>query len=587
MKRVLLATFLLHAAWSGHAQTDRSADSLDIWLSSETSDTARALFLIQLLEETSDPSSMHANAEQRLLALVDRLDGSPIRAVRRVARRVRSRHFYVQGRSMVFASNYAEGLQCFLRGWALVSDDATPDESLIHCLRMQRLYELAGDTSRMVNFALSGITHASQVQDTNALLWLMQSVARVRPNSIELDSIQHLGDLHYKHKDEEDRAFFHWNMALTMMRQGRNDEARVRLRNMIRSHQGKPPTASYALAHWTLGEVYGSLDSLREGIATLQEAIRLAEGIGMLQWSGAERRMLGDQLSRLGLENEAEEAWLKAAAELRVNNIIEEEFKAVEGLKDLYERTGRYKESLAMTHRWILLKDSMDRMDHARSSMRMEFKDQVQADSIANIQRMHEQEVRSEIMVGRERLRRNVLLGVGSGLLVFAVVVWRQRDRIGKERQRSERLLLNILPHKVAEELKAKGEAEAVHIDQVTVLFTDFKGFTAMSEQVTPRQLVHDLHECFSAFDRICEEHGIEKIKTIGDAYMAAGGLPTPNTTHATDVIIAALAMRDFIAEGKARKLAAGLPYFEIRIGVHTGPVVAGIVGVKKFQYDI
>jgi class 3 adenylate cyclase len=135
--------------------------------------------------------------------------------------------------------------------------------------------------------------------------------------------------------------------------------------------------------------------------------------------------------------------------------------------------------------------------------------------------------------------------------------------------------------------LKAKGEAEAVHIDQVTVLFTDFKGFTAMSEKLTPKQLVKDLHECFSAFDLICERHGLEKIKTIGDAYMAAGGLPTPNTTHATDVINAALEMRDFIAEGKALKIEQGLPYFEIRIGIHTGPVVAGIVGVKKFQYDI
>jgi len=108
-----------------------------------------------------------------------------------------------------------------------------------------------------------------------------------------------------------------------------------------------------------------------------------------------------------------------------------------------------------------------------------------------------------------------------------------------------------------------------------------------MSEVLTPKQLVKDLHECFSAFDLICEKHGLEKIKTIGDAYMAAGGLPTPNTTHALDVVRAAFEIRHFIAEGKARKVAAGLPYFEIRIGVHTGPVVAGIVGVKKFSYDI
>ena len=155
------------------------------------------------------------------------------------------------------------------------------------------------------------------------------------------------------------------------------------------------------------------------------------------------------------------------------------------------------------------------------------------------------------------------------------------------ERDRSESLLLNILPKKVAEELKAKGEADARQIESVTVLFTDFKGFTTMSEQLTAKELVADIHECFSAFDRIMEKHGIEKIKTIGDAYMAAGGLPTPNNTHALDVVQAAFEIRDFIAEGRARKVAAGLPYFEIRIGIHTGPVVAGIVGVKKFAYDI
>ncbi len=166
-------------------------------------------------------------------------------------------------------------------------------------------------------------------------------------------------------------------------------------------------------------------------------------------------------------------------------------------------------------------------------------------------------------------------------------ILQEQNNIIRKERDRSDELLLNILPEEVAEELKAKGEAEAKLISDVTVLFTDFKGFTAMSEKVTPKELVHDLHECFSAFDHIMARHGIEKIKTIGDAYMAAGGLPTPNTTHALDVVKAALEIRDFIAEGKARKVAAGLPYFEIRIGIHTGPVVAGIVGVKKFAYDI
>jgi histidine kinase len=158
---------------------------------------------------------------------------------------------------------------------------------------------------------------------------------------------------------------------------------------------------------------------------------------------------------------------------------------------------------------------------------------------------------------------------------------------LAEEKKKSDDLLYNILPAETAEELKEKGFAEVRQFERVSILFTDFKGFTALSEKIAPRDLVRDLNECFSAFDRITEKYGLEKIKTIGDAYMAAGGLPRPNSTHATDAVNAAIEMRNFIAEGIGRKQAAGLPYFEVRIGIHTGPVVAGIVGLKKFQYDI
>ena len=189
--------------------------------------------------------------------------------------------------------------------------------------------------------------------------------------------------------------------------------------------------------------------------------------------------------------------------------------------------------------------------------------------------------------ISRQKIVRNSFIGGFVIVLLFAGVFFKQRNRIGKEKKRSEDLLLNILPEEVAEELKEKGEAEARLMEEVTVLFTDFKGFTAMSEKLSPKDLVRDIHECFSAFDKIMEKYGIEKIKTIGDAYMAAGGVPIAQPGHAPNVIKAAFEIRDFIEEGKARKIENNLPYFEIRIGIHTGPVVAGIVGVKKFQYDI
>ncbi|MBK7406906.1 MAG: tetratricopeptide repeat protein [Saprospirales bacterium] len=158
---------------------------------------------------------------------------------------------------------------------------------------------------------------------------------------------------------------------------------------------------------------------------------------------------------------------------------------------------------------------------------------------------------------------------------------------IETERERSENLLLNILPEATATELKMHGKAEAKQYESVTVLFTDFKSFTQIAEKMPPEYLVAELDECFREFDRITERYGVEKIKTIGDAYMCAGGLPLPNPTHPVDVVHVALDMLTFMEAHAAKRKAEGRPVFEIRIGIHTGPVVAGIVGSRKFAYDI
>ena len=179
------------------------------------------------------------------------------------------------------------------------------------------------------------------------------------------------------------------------------------------------------------------------------------------------------------------------------------------------------------------------------------------------------------------------IMNIGTAsTLVFAVSAW-FANNVQNEKERSDNLLLNILPEEVAEELKAKGSSDAKMINHATVLFTDFKEFTALSEKMSPTELVAEINECFSIFDTITEKYNIEKIKTIGDSYMAAGGLPTPNETHPEDIVRAALEIQEYMQKHKQERKANGRLYFEVRIGIHTGPVVAGIVGVKKFQYDI
>lgn len=160
--------------------------------------------------------------------------------------------------------------------------------------------------------------------------------------------------------------------------------------------------------------------------------------------------------------------------------------------------------------------------------------------------------------------------------------VLQQKEQIEQEKKKSDDLLLNILPAEVAEELKENGATRARHFDRVSVLFTDFVNFTHIAEQLSPEELVQELHDCFRGFDEIIERNHMEKIKTIGDAYLAVSGMPADDERHAYHAVSAGLEILDFIQSRKQNKAA-----FEVRVGINSGSLVAGIVGVKKFAYDI
>ena len=196
---------------------------------------------------------------------------------------------------------------------------------------------------------------------------------------------------------------------------------------------------------------------------------------------------------------------------------------------------------------------------------------------------------------GETRLPLTLLGEAVSNAAMFAAVLVlgeavrsrRELDREHRlllaEQERSERLLLNVLPASIAARLKAGEEVIADAFPDVTVLFADLVGFTRRSQRISPAQLVAALNELFSVFDRLAQRHGLEKIKTIGDAYMVAGGLPDPRPDHAQAVAEMALAIRDEVAR---RTDPSGQP-LQVRIGIDTGPVEAGVIGTSKFSYDL
>lgn len=485
------------------------------------------------------------------------------------------------------------------------------DSALVVLARAIRIQSALRDTLQLANAHNSlGSTYLEQGDLHRALdayRMALKHSGSLGDSAAMANTEGNLGTVYAK-QGEYEKALGHFRMAANIQRE-RNDvpnlitallniggayneigdtaQALSSLNEGLRLAQSIDDAHNMASALIKIGELYAKAGQHQRALAAFREGLGHTGRTGD-PWSRSQLLTNeGEVLFEMGQPEEAARRGEEALALAKEHGIITPMRDAAGLLAKVYHRAGKYREALEAQLLFTRLQDSLNTEENQRAvigfDLRRNYEKQALADSLGFVA---EKAVQAK-EIQKQKVIRNGFVGGFALVALFAVVFFIQRNRISKEKARSEELLLNILPEEVAEELKAKGEAQAVQIDQVTVLFTDFKGFTSLSENLTPRELVRDLNECFSAFDKITEKYGIEKIKTIGDAYMAAGGLPLANTTHAVDTINAALEMRDFIEEGKQRKIAAGLPYFEVRIGIHTGPVVAGIVGVKKFQYDI
>lgn len=246
-------------------------------------------------------------------------------------------------------------------------------------------------------------------------------------------------------------------------------------------------------------------------------------------------------------------------------------------LSELYEKSGNTAESFRYYKNYIAYRDSVNNIKTVQkmADLRTDYevsKKQTEVDLL------NQEKKNQRIML------ISVFIILGLAIVLLATLYWYFKT-ISREKKRSESLLLNILPAETAKELKQNGKVDAVKFDEVTVLFTDFVSFSKLAEHVEPVQLVKSIDYYFKGFDEITTKYGLEKIKTIGDSYMCACGLPTANPAHARNVILAAKEMIELVKHTMHAE--DGLSHFDVRIGMHTGPVVAGIVGIKKWQYDI
>ncbi len=240
----------------------------------------------------------------------------------------------------------------------------------------------------------------------------------------------------------------------------------------------------------------------------------------------------------------------------------------------------------------MIRKRTEEELLHQEDSVKMLRQEQVMQDLKLTNQTI-------ELNAARQRNKFYIIaaaLGLGLFFVVAALFVYRQKtikelgDKnkiIQEEKRRSDELLLNILPEEVMHELKAHGKTTARNYAKATVLFADIKDFTVISEQLSPDDLIEGLDAYFERFDLVIEKYDIEKIKTIGDAYVCAGGIPTKSEGNPHLVVQAALDFMYEIDKLRKERLAQGKIPFEFRIGIHTGQLVAGVIGIRKFAYDI
>lgn len=462
-------------------------------------------------------------------------------------------------------------------------------------------YEKIGDKKGIANMLSNlGVIYRDQANDQKALELYLQSlhIAEEIKDSVRIMTVQlNIGTIYGEKTATYDKAISYYERAMPIaealdntdaigtitgnlgeiyLKKGNDSLALVNLEKSLKAFEGTE-NVPYTLN--LLGQVYMHRKEYDKALDLQKKAFSIAERtdakmdmakslLGMADTYKAK----GETESALSTYQLAESIAKEVGANLELK-------KSYEGLSLVYAALNDFANAFRYQSLLLSIKDTLYNIDTDKKLGTLLFDFEIsKKQGEINLQQKE---------ISRQKIVRNSFIGGFIIVALFAGVFLKQRLRISKEKKRSDELLLNILPEETAEELKATGSATTKSFDSVSVLFTDFKNFTQASEKLSPEELVAEINHCYSEFDKIVTKYHIEKIKTIGDAYMCAGGLPVPNNTHPYDVVKAGIEMQNFILQNKKEREAKGLPFFELRLGIHTGPVVAGVVGTKKFAYDI
>jgi len=450
------------------------------------------------------------------------------------------------------------------------------------------VYYNKGDDDKALDYYIRSLKVSEEVGDTQKVMESLGNIGAVYMNKPAtrdqaFDYLRRAYPLSKKLKDNNAIGAITVNLGELYMATEEFDSALVYFNESLKAYRASGDVA-YTLND--IGKLYRLEKKYDKAIDMQKMALKFSQDLDSKDDVATSLLGIAQSYEESGKLRDALSFFQRADT---VANAADSKYTLVDvyaGLARTYAGLGDYANAYANRLKMADVKDAIYNLEIDKKLGTLQFTYDLEKKSTEINLLTKDGEVKARELATQKMVRNGFMFGF-AGLLLVAGVILSQRNRIAKEKKRSEALLLNILPEETAHELKQTGKAKAHRYESVTVLFTDFKGFSTKAESMAPEDLVEVLDFYFAAFDHLIVKHGLEKIKTIGDAYMCACGLPTPDPDHAVKVIRAAIEIREFCAREAAHRYTQGLPFFEIRIGVNTGPVVAGIVGVKKFAYDI
>lgn len=607
-KNYLLAFFFIITGLHALAQT--KADSLLQQLNNTSNDSTRLSILLDLsraIFNTQPEKAIEYAKEAKEIATQLKLQTSVGYALKNIGLA-----YYAQGNYAEVLVHWEESLKVFT-----AIDDKVGQSNLLN--NIGAVYADKGDNPHALDYYLKSLRLAEEANDTiriGTALGNIGSVYETDPNTYDKAAEYYLKALTLAEaiNDSEIIGSSSLNLGNTYTLSKNYDDALIHLNRAEEVFRKRDDAHYLSNVLASIGKTYALKGDYKRAEQYQEEAIDLTQKYGFKLELARSLTALAQtytlekkQILAISEFLKAEKAAIEIDARFELKDIYE-------GLSALYSKVGDYTKAFQYQQLLIQTKDQLYTDDNVKKMDRLQFEFDLEKKE-SEITLLTKDRELKEMALKRQQLGKNASL-VGLGLvLLIAFFLFRnyqikvrankllaqqnseilqqkeeietQRNDIEEQKTEIENLMLNILPLEVAQELRKTGAATPRYHESVSILFTDFKEFSRIAETLPPQQLVKELNECFIAFDKIIEDLGMEKIKTIGDSYMCASGIPGKMEDHAIVAVQAALAIEKYIQERNRSSATTGITPFEIRIGIHTGPVVAGVVGRKKFAYDI